>query len=157
MSFVSPGTYILRLTANDSQLQSADDVQITMSAGSDSDGDGMPDTWETTYGLNPYFAGDASQDPDKDGLTNASEATWGTNPLVRDTDGDWFSDGFEVNTNGTNPLTGDTDGDTMDDRWESMYNTGPTDPNSGSYDPDGDGYTNLQEYQNGTHPQVANP
>ncbi len=39
----------------------------------DSDNDGMPDTWETTHGLNPKDATDASKDRDKDGYTNIEE------------------------------------------------------------------------------------
>ena len=39
----------------------------------DSDSDGMPDTWETKNGLNPKDASDASQDKNKDGYTNIEE------------------------------------------------------------------------------------
>jgi hypothetical protein len=39
----------------------------------DSDGDGMPDVWETKHGLNSKSAADASQDRDKDGYTNIEE------------------------------------------------------------------------------------
>jgi Bacterial TSP3 repeat len=46
----------------------------------DSDGDGIPDTWETTYGLNPHDAGDAAGDADEDGQTNAEEYAAGTDP-----------------------------------------------------------------------------
>ena len=34
----------------------------------DSDSDGMPDAWETTYGLNPNDASDATSDQDNDGV-----------------------------------------------------------------------------------------
>jgi hypothetical protein len=53
------------------------------SALADSDGDGLPDSWETGFGLNPASnAGDhgASGDPDADGLTNAQERAGGTHP-----------------------------------------------------------------------------
>lgn len=44
-----------------------------------------------------------SRDPDGDGLTNYEElVTYGTNPNVADTDGDGFSDGYEVH-HGTLP------------------------------------------------------
>ncbi len=46
----------------------------------DSDNDGMPDAWETKYGLNPHDASDGAQDADKDGYTNVEEFLNGTNP-----------------------------------------------------------------------------
>ena len=48
--------------------------------GTDSDGDGMPDEWESRYGLNPTDPADAAQDPDGDGLTNLQEFRAGTDP-----------------------------------------------------------------------------
>jgi hypothetical protein len=46
----------------------------------DSDGDGMPDDWEFTYGLNPFDPSDATQDSDGDGFSNRDEYIAGTNP-----------------------------------------------------------------------------
>jgi len=157
VSFTLPGTYVLRLTASDSISESADDVEITVSAGNDSDGDTMSDAWETTHSYNPYDAADALLDSDSDGLTNAEECALGSNPASKHSDSDWLGDGFEVNTLGTSPILTDTDGDTIDDRWEGMYGTGPTDPASGGYNPDGDAYTNLEEYINGTNPNSPDP
>jgi hypothetical protein len=45
----------------------------------DSDRDGMPDWWETLYGLNPNLA-DANGDFDNDGWTNLEEFRRGSNP-----------------------------------------------------------------------------
>ncbi|MEM8501179.1 MAG: hypothetical protein AAF542_24405 [Pseudomonadota bacterium] len=48
----------------------------TLQSGSvpkDSDGDGLPDTFETSVGLNPNSAGDGTQDMDGDGYTNLEE------------------------------------------------------------------------------------
>jgi len=50
----------------------------------DSDHDGMPDAWESQYGLNPLDASDAAFDADSDRYTNLEEFLNSTNPLVRD-------------------------------------------------------------------------
>jgi uncharacterized repeat protein (TIGR03803 family) len=55
----------------------------------DADADGLPNTWETAYGLDPFDAGGAAGgtgDADGDGRTNAEEFADGTHPrgvLVR--------------------------------------------------------------------------
>ena len=49
----------------------------------DTDGDTMPDAWETFFGLNPNDPGDASGDPDGDGLTNAQEFAARRHPVGR--------------------------------------------------------------------------
>jgi len=49
---------------------------------SDIDFDGMPDTWETTYGLNPNSRLDAAMDKDEDGYSNLEEFQNGTLPDV---------------------------------------------------------------------------
>ena len=46
----------------------------------DSDGDGMPDSWESLYNLQPGDPGDAALDADLDGMTNLAEYLSGTNP-----------------------------------------------------------------------------
>jgi len=46
----------------------------------DSDGDGMPDTWETRYGLNPYDQADANGDISGDGYTNIEKFINGIDP-----------------------------------------------------------------------------
>ncbi len=69
----------------------------------DTDGDGMPDAWETANGLNPNSDADAYLDPDGDGLSNLDEYINNTNPRAADTDGGGESDLSEV-MNGRDPL-----------------------------------------------------
>jgi len=56
--------------------------------GSDTDGDGAPDWWETKWGYNPLVPEDhANLDPDGDGLTNLEECftdAMGSNPYHKD-------------------------------------------------------------------------
>ena len=49
---------------------------------SDQDGDGMPDSWEITYGLDPFDAADATVDSNGDGYTNLQEYQRGTDPTA---------------------------------------------------------------------------
>jgi hypothetical protein len=56
------------------------------------------------------------------------------------------------------PATGgsgmmDTDGDGMPDDWEMAYDFNENNPADANQDADGDGLTNLEEYQSGTHPR----
>jgi hypothetical protein len=59
-------------------------------------------------------------------------------------------------TIGVATSTEDTDGDGLPDAWELRYGLDPhsaRDGNGGADDPDGDGATNLEEYQQDTHPR----
>lgn len=95
----------------------------------DTDGDGIPDSYETSHGLDPLNAGDASLDNDHDGSSNLAEYLAWTNPANRDTDGDTITDGYEL-SHGMNPL----------------------DPSDASLDNDQDGSSNLSEYHSGSAP-----
>ncbi|MBL9171763.1 MAG: lamin tail domain-containing protein [Verrucomicrobiales bacterium] len=52
----------------------------TLSVVVDTDGDGIPDDWESSYGLDPRVA-DGVLDPDADNLTNLQEYRAGSDPL----------------------------------------------------------------------------
>ncbi|HEV8321847.1 MAG TPA: hypothetical protein VG389_09555 [Myxococcota bacterium] len=128
--------------------------------GADSDGDGLPDTYEDVNGngrvdpgeCNPYDA-----DTDGDGLSDTVEA--GCDGLSKpgvdtrcdeaDSDGDGLTDGYEdANGNGafepgmgeTNPVNADSDGDGCTDGQEFVMMT-----DANNTDSDGDGISDSFE------------
>ena len=111
----------------------------------DTDGDGLSDTDESTRGTDPN-----NEDTDGDGLKDGDEVARGTNPLLADTDGDGLSDGAEVNTHHTDPLKADTDGDGLSDGDEVARGTNPL-----LADTDGDGLSDGDEVARGTNPLSA--
>lgn len=151
---------------------------LTTTLAADWDGDSLPDVWERFYGLDERRAS-AGEDPDGDGWTNLQEYNAGTNPVVVDNPlasvatswrwvadtwidstagGVWtlvemwaLSDAFTADTVGREP---DSDGDGLPDRWERLYGLDEKVADA-HLDPDGDGLTNLQEYNAGTNPMVA--
>ena len=110
----------------------------------DSDGDGMPDGWETDNGLDPNDTSDAHwcegdwAEGDDDGVCN-------------DGDADGLSN-LEEFWNGTDPTNPDTDGDGMPDGWETQYGLNPLDSSDVDLDNDMDGLTNIEEFLNATYP-----
>ena len=100
----------------------------------DSDNDGIDDSWEELYGLDPLDStgiNGADADLDGDGLTNLEEFYVGTDPNMVDTDGDSVSDALEdadgdnllnhdeLVIHGTLPNMVDTDDDGLTD-WEEV-------------------------------------
>jgi probable HAF family extracellular repeat protein len=78
----------------------------------DTDGDGIPDQYETGTGI------------------YVSPTDTGTSPTNSDTDGDGLNDGLEVFTYHCNPNIPDTDGDGFDDGFEVSTGFSPTSPAS---------------------------
>jgi hypothetical protein len=64
----------------------------------DSDSDGMPDSWEEQFGLNPYDPLDATSDQDNDGTGALQEFILGTIPSPNETE-DQFSWDFDHDGN----------------------------------------------------------
>jgi cell wall-associated NlpC family hydrolase len=130
----------------------------------DSDGDGLSDVFEQTYGFDPLSA-----DSDRDGRNDGLELLQGTNPRVADAagvataaalnglapDGDEDSDSlgnaFEV-AHGLDPRLADTDQDSLSDAAELALGTDPL-----TVDSDLDGFTDRAELEFGTDPLGAAP
>jgi hypothetical protein len=96
---------------------------------------------------------DPAADSDGDGLTDGQEANVTlTNPFSADTDGDGLPDGYEVQHACLNPLSNESAPLSMvhlahaPGQGDGEGHLPPMD------DPDGDGLTNLQEFQLGTDP-----
>lgn len=51
------------------------------------------------------------------------------------------------------PAPADSDADGMPDEWEIQFGLDPADPDDGPTDVDSDGYTNVEEFLNGTSPR----
>ena len=116
----------------------------------DTDGDGLPDTYENQFEfLDPNDGTDAAKDQDGDTLSNLAEFNGGTAPDRKDTDDDGLDDNAETGTGtfvdatntGTNPRIADTDGDGVDDGAETNSGTFVDASNRGTdpHNPDTDG------------------
>ena len=103
----SPDIGAIEVQVSDAVCIDTDGDGVNDIADADDDNDGQPDSYETTYGLDPLDASDASSDLDGDGLTNVEEYNYQTNPLSTDTDDDGVNDNEEIEADqscGCSPL-----------------------------------------------------
>jgi hypothetical protein len=79
------GSYVLIAVAIDNLGNFTTSAVVTVSATTlDSDSDGIPDSYETTHGLNFANAADVVLDKDGDGVSNRDEFIFGTAASVSD-------------------------------------------------------------------------
>jgi hypothetical protein len=131
--------------ANSGHLRDDTVYGDTFPLGVDTDGDGMWDGFENRFiwvgGLHPLENGAKDNDPDNDNLSNYGEFLGG--------------DG-KANTNDwSNPGQPDSDGDTIPDGWEIEHGLDPMNQSDAGLDKDGDGLTNVEEWQWRTDPEYA--
>lgn len=132
----------------------------------DLDSDSLMNVWEYRLGLLPQNTdsdgngtADGDEDRDYDGLTNAQEiGVHGTDPAQPDTDLDGLNDGWEIKygllalidnlTDGTanNNPDADPDTDGLKNSEEEQIDSNPF-----SSDTDGDGFSDLDEYNAGSN------
>ena len=129
----------------------ADEDGIGNNADPDDDNDGVNDV-DDAFPLDPTewtdtdgdgLGNNADPDDDNDGVEDAADAM-PTDPTEWvDSDGDGLGDNADP----------DDDDDGMPDAWENTHGLDPFDPSDATGDADGDGISNLTEFQNGTGPR----
>ncbi|MGD9172215.1 MAG: PASTA domain-containing protein, partial [Candidatus Thiodiazotropha sp.] len=93
--------YVVTSITNGIESAYSNVSSATMTA-SDSDNDGMSDSYEIRYGLDPNDSSDADIDSDGDNLTNLEEYLYNTDPFAVDSDNDGVQDDVEI-AEGRNP------------------------------------------------------
>ena len=139
------------INADPNDPNNASDIGYHYPMDIDEDGDGLYLCQESRAGTS-----DNDMDSDGDGLVDGwgGFVAIGNWPRGLDIDGDGFVDG--ENDYYTDPNDSDSDGDGIPDGWELLHGYNPNNPADASANSDGDGLTNLQEYQLDLNPEVYN-
>jgi hypothetical protein len=74
----APGSFFVTWSATNGGGTGTADAIVEVLA--DTDGDGLPDAWESANGFDPLVAGEAMEDADQDGGSNLDEFRAGTDP-----------------------------------------------------------------------------
>jgi hypothetical protein len=118
----------------------------------DTDSDGMPDPWETVNGLNINID-DAAGNPNGDEYTNIEEYNGGLDPFAIELGA--LSESASANfVLAMRSIAVDADDDGIPDEWETA-NSLQLGFNDAAVDTDNDGLSNLEEYNGGWNPHVA--
>ncbi len=131
------GGAIYRIACNDTGELA---TSLSCSNDVDTDGDGIADNLDNC----PAVSNSSQHDTDRDGQGNACDAD-DDNDGVAD-----VSDAFPLNP----AESVDTDGDGMGDNYEARFEFNPNDPNDAALDADGDGASNLEEFERHRNPLV---
>ena len=81
LSLAGGGAYRIVVRSAATSSLGVGSSEATLSILTDTDNDGLPDSWEAAFGLATNNAADASRDLDGDGQTNLQEYNAGTNPV----------------------------------------------------------------------------
>jgi len=123
------------------------DMNDTDGPNGDQDGDGISNSTEVTYGLNPNLA-----DSDGDGISDQAEFDKGKTPI--DSDGDGTIDALDLDSdNDGKPDAVEGTGDSDNDGAPNYVDMNDTDGPNG--DQDGDGLTNIEETSIALNPNLT--
>jgi hypothetical protein len=120
LNFTPNKDYQVTVHLRDLAGNSVSSDAIALLLKTDSDGDGLTDIFEATYGVD---GGDltADGDEDGDGVTNLEEQTLGLDPTNADSDGDGVNDGDDSFPNNPGEQE-DTDNDGVGDNSDNLNN-----------------------------------
>ena len=143
------------MTSNPDQVDSDNDG-IGSECDNDNDDDGIPDAQDNC----PFESNPDQTDSDNDGYGDSCDADKDGDGLIDTEDNcptilNYNQNDFESDGLG-NACDPDDDNDGMPDTWEKHYGFAFHNNSNAELDADGDGFTNLEEFNLGTNPRVDN-